>query len=59
VSGYSKTHARRRYNGGRVRGRAGIGFMPVLLLLVFAVLAWKFHATALPSVAQIRGFVGR
>jgi hypothetical protein len=32
--------------------------MPVLLLLVFAVVAWKFHAGALPSVAEVRGLFG-
>jgi hypothetical protein len=58
VPDYSKTYARRRYNGGRTQGRGGIGFLPVLLLLVFAVLAWKFHAGALPSVSQVRGFLG-
>jgi hypothetical protein len=56
VSDYSTRT--RRYNGGRTRGGGGIGFIPVLLMLVFAVVAWKFHAGALPSVAQVRGFFG-
>jgi hypothetical protein len=58
VSGYSSSARRRRYNGGRTQRRSGIGFLPVLLLLVFAVVAWKFHAGALPSLAQVRGFFG-
>jgi hypothetical protein len=32
--------------------------MPVVLLIVFAVVAWKFHAGALPSLAQVRGLFG-
>jgi len=52
----SRTHGRRRYNGGRTRGGGGIGIIPVILLLVFVVLAWKFHLGALPSPSAIRGF---
>jgi hypothetical protein len=58
MPGYSKTSARRRYSGGRTGSGGGIGFLPVLLLVIFAVVAWKFHVTALPSVSQVRGFLG-
>jgi hypothetical protein len=58
VSDYSSSARRRRYNGGRTRGGSGIGLIPVALMLVFAVVAWKYHAGALPSLAQIRGFFG-
>ena len=59
MSDYStRAHARRRrYKGGRTRGGGGIGLIPVILLIVFAV-AWKFHAGALPSLSTIRGFFG-
>jgi hypothetical protein len=50
---------RRRYNGGRTRGGSGIGLIPVALMLVFAVVASKYHAGALPILAQIRGFFGQ
>ena len=61
MSDYStRSHARnRRYSGGRTRGGKGIGMIPVILLGILAVVMWKYHAGALPSLAQIRGFFGR
>jgi hypothetical protein len=32
--------------------------LPLILLLVFAVLVWRFHLGALPRLAEIRGFFG-